>query len=216
MLSSSLPLHHTLPLLLVTHITHSRTFASNNLFTLHTPLLLTRITHILAPCFEQPAQIAHITPRHSYTFSHLASKNTLTLHTPLPTMANMPFVQLIVAALSIALTLSFSIIDIVLFFLIPVAEFLAHWAVIPTSRLKGYSIYVYFNGKMDALHVSGRKQLEDYFQELMPLFEGNETEQNWTPRDNAVLKLRRLTWGDAPHRFPKVYVAGMKASFCWW
>lgn len=65
--------------------------------------------------------------------------------------------------------------------------------------------------EMDAIHVSSRRQLEDIFQQLVPLFEGNETELNWNLREDAVKKLQKITYGDAPHRFPKVYVAGMKA-----
>lgn len=64
---------------------------------------------------------------------------------------------------------------------------------------------------MDPIHVSTRRQLEDIFQQLVPLFEGNETELNWSLRDDAVKKLQKITYGDAPHRYPKVYAAGMKA-----
>lgn len=123
----------------------------------------------------------------------------------------MALLQITLAAFTIAQSLSSSLIDALLFvapLVTPIAAPLARWSY-PT-RLRGHSIYVYHDGKMDPLNVSSRRELEDIFQQYVPLFEGNETEQNWIPREKAVKKLQRLTWGDAPHRFPKAYVAGMR------
>jgi len=84
-------------------------------------------------------------------------------------------------------------------------------AALSAPRLRGFSIHLYQEGRMDALNVSTRRQLEDLLQQMVPLFEGDETEQNWLVREKAVKRLQRLAWGDAPHRFPKVYVAGLNA-----
>lgn len=86
-------------------------------------------------------------------------------------------------------------------------------AALPAPRLRGFSIHLYHEGRMDALNVSTRRQLEDLLQQMVPLFEGDETEQNWLVREKAVKRLQRLAWGDAPHRFPKVYVAGLNTSY---
>jgi len=115
-------------------------------------------------------------------------------------MANMALLKLLAAALSTIISLSPPLLHALLAIIVTVASFVADSAP-PVHR----------DGDMDALHVSTRRQLEDIFQQFVPLFEGNESEQNWILRENAVKKLRKLTWGDAPHRFPKVYVAGMKA-----
>jgi CLIP-associating protein 1/2 len=64
---------------------------------------------------------------------------------------------------------------------------------------------------MDPIYVQSRSELEDMFRTMLPYFEGKETEQNWTPRDKSILKLRRLTKGNAPSEFHQTFMPGLKS-----
>lgn len=64
---------------------------------------------------------------------------------------------------------------------------------------------------MDPLYVHTQRELDDIFREMVPHFEGKETEQNWGARDKDVLKLRRLTKGNAPSEFHTAFAAGIKS-----
>jgi CLIP-associating protein 1/2 len=64
---------------------------------------------------------------------------------------------------------------------------------------------------MDPLYVDTSRELEDIFRDMLPLFEGRESEGNWSARDKNVLKLRRLLKGNAPSEFHAVFVAGIKS-----
>lgn len=66
--------------------------------------------------------------------------------------------------------------------------------------------------QMDPIYVHSRSELEDAFREMLPHFEGKETEQNWTPRDKSVLKIRRMTKGNAPSEFHQQFMAGIKST----
>lgn len=46
---------------------------------------------------------------------------------------------------------------------------------------------------------------------MLPHFEGRETEQNWIHRDKSILTLRRLTRGNAPQAYSQHYIAGIKS-----
>lgn len=45
-------------------------------------------------------------------------------------------------------------------------------------------------------YVGSARELEDTFNEMRPIFEGKESEQNWGPRDKSILKLRKITKGE--------------------
>ncbi|KAI9879294.1 MAG: suppressor of tub2 mutation [Pleopsidium flavum] len=64
--------------------------------------------------------------------------------------------------------------------------------------------------KMEPAYVNTYRELEDIFSDMHPHFEGKESDQNWTAREKSVLKLRKLTQGNAPHNFTVVYLAGIK------
>jgi len=69
------------------------------------------------------------------------------------------------------------------------------------------------NGEhIDPLDVYTQRELEDMFRDMHTCFEGKENEQNWMPRDNNVLKLRRLLKGNGPTEYPAVFVAGIKSE----
>lgn len=60
------------------------------------------------------------------------------------------------------------------------------------------------------MEVGSSRELEDMFRDMHPPFEGKESEGNWTAREGSILKLRKLTKGNAPHEFTAVYLAGIK------
>jgi len=64
---------------------------------------------------------------------------------------------------------------------------------------------------MDPLYVDSQRELDDMFRDMLPLFEGRESEGNWSARDKNVLKLRRVLKGNAPAEFHLAFVAGMKS-----
>jgi len=54
------------------------------------------------------------------------------------------------------------------------------------------------------------KTLEKAFQAMLPCFEGNETDQNWTQRQQSIDELRKVTKENTHREFPTVYLAGIK------
>jgi CLIP-associating protein 1/2 len=64
---------------------------------------------------------------------------------------------------------------------------------------------------MDPLYVDTQRELDDMFRDMLPLFEGRESEGNWSARDKNVLKLRRVLKGNAPTEFSQAFVAGIKS-----
>ncbi|KAL8672757.1 MAG: hypothetical protein Q9224_007557, partial [Gallowayella concinna] len=46
---------------------------------------------------------------------------------------------------------------------------------------------------------------------MQPFFEGKESEHNWSKREKSIIKLRKLTKGNAPNEFNSTYIAGIKA-----
>ena len=64
---------------------------------------------------------------------------------------------------------------------------------------------------MDPLYVQSERELNDTFRDMLPHFEGKETEQNWLHRDKDVLKLRRLLKGNAPSDYHHAWMAGLKS-----
>jgi CLIP-associating protein 1/2 len=63
---------------------------------------------------------------------------------------------------------------------------------------------------MDPLYVHSQRELDEAFREMLPHFEGKETEHNWIVRDKSVTKIRRLTSGNAPTEFHVAFVMGIK------
>ncbi|KAL1969366.1 hypothetical protein VTN77DRAFT_9559 [Rasamsonia byssochlamydoides] len=65
--------------------------------------------------------------------------------------------------------------------------------------------------KIEPLFVSSNRELDEIFRNMLPHFEGRETEQNWIPREKSILTLRRLTRGNAPQAYSQHYLAGIKS-----
>lgn len=65
--------------------------------------------------------------------------------------------------------------------------------------------------QMDPIYVHSERELNDAFRDMLPHFEGKETEQNWMPRDKSILKVRRLLKGNAPNEYHHSFMAGIKS-----
>ena len=63
---------------------------------------------------------------------------------------------------------------------------------------------------IEPFYVHSQRELEDMFKEMLPAFEGRETEHNWLARDKSVRKVRRLLKGNAPTDFNAAFLAGIK------
>ena len=63
---------------------------------------------------------------------------------------------------------------------------------------------------VDPIYVESPKDLEEAFREMHPYFEGKESEGNWLKREKSVLKLRKITKGNAPQDFTTTYISCIK------
>lgn len=66
--------------------------------------------------------------------------------------------------------------------------------------------------QMDPIYVHSQRELEDTFRDMLPHFEGKETEENWMLRDKSVLKIRRILKGNAPNEYHQAFMAGIKST----
>ena len=64
---------------------------------------------------------------------------------------------------------------------------------------------------MDPIYMLSERELNDTMRDMLPHFEGKETEHNWMPRDKAVLKIRRLLMGNSPTEYHPAFMAGIKS-----
>ncbi|KAK5118786.1 hypothetical protein LTR85_007992 [Meristemomyces frigidus] len=65
---------------------------------------------------------------------------------------------------------------------------------------------------MDPVYVHSQRELDDTFRDMLPHFEGRESEENWILRDRDVLKIRRLLKGNAPNEHHHAFMAGIKST----
>ena len=64
---------------------------------------------------------------------------------------------------------------------------------------------------LEPMYVHSQRELDEHFRSMASYFEGKETEHNWLLRDKGVLKMRRLTKGNAPTEFHTAFVADVKS-----
>lgn len=64
---------------------------------------------------------------------------------------------------------------------------------------------------MDPIYVHSQREVDDTFRDMLPHFEGKESEENWVLRDRDVLKIRRLLKGNAPNEYHHAFMAGIKS-----
>ena len=64
--------------------------------------------------------------------------------------------------------------------------------------------------QLEPAYVETARDLEDTFRNMQAHFEGKESEQNWSLREKSIIKLRKITKGNAPEDFPTAYLGGIK------
>ena len=65
--------------------------------------------------------------------------------------------------------------------------------------------------QLDPIYIESARDLEEVFREMHPWFEGKESEGNWLKREKSILKLRKITKGNAPQDFTTLYLSNVKA-----
>ncbi|PGH11521.1 hypothetical protein AJ80_07087 [Polytolypa hystricis UAMH7299] len=63
---------------------------------------------------------------------------------------------------------------------------------------------------VEPLYVNSHREFDDMIRDMIPFFEGRESEQNWSTREKSVITLRRLTKANAPHDYQQYYLVGIK------
>lgn len=64
--------------------------------------------------------------------------------------------------------------------------------------------------QLEPIYVNTNREIEDIFRDASPYFEGKESEQNWSHREKSVVKLRKITKGNAPSDFTTTYLFCVK------
>ncbi|KAI1945508.1 suppressor of tub2 mutation [Ophidiomyces ophidiicola] len=64
---------------------------------------------------------------------------------------------------------------------------------------------------VEPIYVNSHREFEDMIREMLPHFEGRESEQNWLLREKSAVTLRRLTKGNAPHDYEQYYIPAIKS-----
>lgn len=62
----------------------------------------------------------------------------------------------------------------------------------------------------DIMYIGTARDLEAIFHEMHPYFEGKESEANWANREKSILKLKKITQGNAPQEFSTTFLSGIK------
>lgn len=68
-----------------------------------------------------------------------------------------------------------------------------------------------YSEDVEPLIVASSRDVDDMVRDMLPWFEGRESEQNWVARERNVITLRRLSRGNAPQSFPTQFLAGTKS-----
>ena len=64
--------------------------------------------------------------------------------------------------------------------------------------------------QLEPLYIETSRDLEDIFRDMHPCFEGKEAESNWLQREKSIMKLRRITKGNAPHDYTILFLTSIK------
>lgn len=63
---------------------------------------------------------------------------------------------------------------------------------------------------VEPLLVSSGRDIDDLVRDMIPWFDGRESEDNWMKREKNVILFRRLTAGNAPHDFSQSFLHALK------
>jgi len=64
--------------------------------------------------------------------------------------------------------------------------------------------------KLDPIYVNSSRELDEMVRSMLPFFEGKEVEDNWIHREKSIIKLRRITKGNAPMAYNTTYILSIK------
>lgn len=64
---------------------------------------------------------------------------------------------------------------------------------------------------IEPLYVDSHREFDDMIREMLPCFEGKESEANWLLRERSLATLRRITKGNCPHDYQQYYLVGIKS-----
>lgn len=63
---------------------------------------------------------------------------------------------------------------------------------------------------VEPLLVSSARDIDDIVRDMIPWFDGRESEDNWMKREKNVILFRRLTCGNAPYEFSQAFLHATK------
>ncbi|CAG8145692.1 unnamed protein product [Penicillium olsonii] len=63
---------------------------------------------------------------------------------------------------------------------------------------------------LEPYDVASARDIDDLVRDMLPWFDGKESEDNWSKREKNVILFRRVTRGNAPHDFSQTYLAATK------
>ncbi|KAJ8086257.1 suppressor of tub2 mutation [Marasmius tenuissimus] len=66
------------------------------------------------------------------------------------------------------------------------------------------------------VYIASSRDLENEFASMAKSFEGKETEHNWAPREQAIMRVRGMLKGDVHNRYLDVFLACLKDGFIQW
>ncbi|KAF9263676.1 hypothetical protein L218DRAFT_927510 [Marasmius fiardii PR-910] len=66
------------------------------------------------------------------------------------------------------------------------------------------------------VYIASTRDLETEFASMAKPFDGKETEHNWSPREQAILRVRGMLKGDVHNRYLDVFMACLKDGFIQW
>lgn len=80
----------------------------------------------------------------------------------------------------------------------------------PTVEAPPMSISEQEAVQLEPLYIESGRDLEETFREMQPYFEGKESEGNWLKREKSILKLRKVTKGNAPQDLGTLFISCIK------
>jgi CLIP-associating protein 1/2 len=64
---------------------------------------------------------------------------------------------------------------------------------------------------IEPIFVDSNREIDDIVRNMLPHFEGRETEHNWIPREKSMETLRKLVRGNAPQAYSQHFLVGIKS-----
>ncbi|KAF5393903.1 hypothetical protein D9757_000210 [Collybiopsis confluens] len=78
----------------------------------------------------------------------------------------------------------------------------------PTTELSSADV--------NPVYIASVRDLENEFQGMEKAFEGRETEHNWSPREQFILRVRGMLKGDVHQRYLDAFMGCLKSGFIQW